>query len=211
MATPFQATNSCAPEWVIVAGTGSATVTESACDRRATEREPVALTVLQPRDAGYDLLLLGHVLAALVSLGAVVTAGGFALSLRRSAVAGGPTDEGLVRYYRPGVNWAGRALFLVPVLGFALMGLSHGDWTLADGWISAGLVLWAGVAVVAEAVLWPAERRLQEIVSRHTAAPEPAAREEDDEAAPLCSRVAVVSAVLSLVLVATAVVMVAKP
>ena len=170
------------------------------------------MTVLHARGAGYDLLLLGHVLVALVSLGAMVTAGGFALSLRRSSAAGAPAGEALVRYYRPGVNWAGRALFLVPVLGFALIGLSHGDWTLADGWISAGLMLWVGVAVVAEGLLWPAERRLQEIVAQETRAPEPAALAT---AAPvpaaLCTRVAVVSAALSMVLVAAAVVMVAKP
>ncbi len=212
MATPSNATNSGMPEGCTVPGTGPAAVADSAHDRRASARGPVAMTVLHARDAGYDLLLLGHVLAALVSLVAMVTAGGFAFSLRGSAASGAPAGDALVRYYRPGVNWAGRVLFLVPVLGFALVGLSHGDWTLADGWISAGLVLWIGVAVVAEGLLWPAERRLQEFVAQDTGAPEHAAPGSGGkEPAALCTRVVVVSAALSAVFVAAAVVMVAKP
>jgi len=176
-------------------------------------REPAAQTMLHVRDAGYDLLLLGHVLAALVALGAVVAAGVFALSLRRSTGAGGPVGDALVRYYRPGVNWAGRALYLVPVLGLALMGLSHGDWTFTDGWILGGLASWAAVAVLAEAVLWPEERRLQDVVSRRPAEAValPTAEDEDEDPAAICVRVVVVALALALVLVVTGVVMVAKP
>ena len=96
----------------------------------------------------------------------MVVAGAYAWALRRS----GPGSEPVRRYYRPGVNWAGRVLFLVPVLGVALMAMSHGDWSFGDGWIAIGLALWAGVAVVAEMALWPAERRLQEAVADPAAA-----------------------------------------
>ena len=176
-------------------------------------RAPAAQTALHARDAGYDLLLLGHVLAALISLAAVVAAGMFALSLRRSAGAAGPVGEALVRYYRPGVNWAGRVLYLVPVLGLALMALSKGDWTFADGWILGGLASWATVALLAEAVLWPEERRLQEIVSRRSpdSVAWSAVGDGEGDPAAICARVVVASAVLALALVATAVVMVAKP
>jgi len=176
------------------------------------------------RDAGYDVVLLAHVLAAAVGLGAVVLSGSYAWTLRRS----GPGSESIRRYYRPGVNWAGRVLFLIPVLGVALIAMSHGDYSYSDGWIMIGLASWAGVAVAAELYLWPAERRLQEGVSSSPAAPvvpvpvgvagraEP---EEDTEAEPPlapevqseCLRVAVLSAVLSAVLLAAAVRMVAKP
>lgn len=198
------------------------------------------------RDAGYDLLLLAHVLAAAVGLGAVVLAGAYAWALLRS----GPESEPVRRYYRPGVNWAGRVLFLIPVLGLALMALSEGDWSFADGWITIGLALWLVVAVAAEAALWPAERRLQEVVAAATA-PAPVAQEAAHPAAEPgaptvaqpagrvgpavmdeggagrptagageaagtglrseCLRVIGTSVVLSVVLVGTAVVMVAKP
>jgi hypothetical protein len=159
---------------------------------------PAALMAVHSRDAAYDLVLLAHVLAGLVALGAVAAAGLSALALRRW----GPTSEPVRRYYRPGVNWAGRILFVVPVLGVVLMAMSHGDWTFADGWITAGLVLWAVAAVAAEMVLWPAERRLQVAVG--------------DDRTPVrrlrsqCLRVAGTAAALVVVLVAAAVVMVTK-
>jgi uncharacterized membrane protein len=210
---------------------------------------PVVPAATHARDAGYDVVLLAHVLAAAVGLGAVVLAGTYAWTLRRS----GPGSESIRRYYQPGVNWAGRVLFLVPVLGFALMALSHGDWSFSDGWIMVGLALWAVVAVAAEMALWPAERRLQEAVSSGVStgptgitaggggsAPlepavepvveltlEPVAEpslepvtepvagpSEGLSAAGLrseCLRVAVLSGVLTAVLIATAVLMVAKP
>ncbi len=167
--------------------------------------EPYLTAVTHARDAGYDVVLLAHVLAALVGLGAVVVAGAYALALRGS----GPGSEPVRRYYRPGVNWAGRVLFLIPVLGVALMAMSGGDWTFSDDWITIGLTVWAAVALVAEMALWPAERRLQAAVSSpstvadlHTTTPE--LRGE-------CLRVAGLSAGLAVVLVAAGVIMVAKP
>jgi uncharacterized membrane protein len=162
----------------------------------APDRSLLAAT--HARDAAYDVVLLAHVLVAVVGLGAVVVAGAYALVLRRS----GSGPESVRRYYRPGVNWAGRVLFLIPVLGVVLMALSHDDWSFADGWISIGLALWTVVAVVAEMALWPAERRLQVAVAGPTT---------EAELGSMCLRVVRLSAALSLALVAAAVVMVAKP
>ena len=111
-----------------------------------TATDGYLLAATHARDAAYDLILLAHVLAAAVGLGALVVAAANAWVLRRS----GPGPEPIRRYYRPGVNWAGRVLFLVPVLGLSLMALSHGDWSFSDGWITIGLALWALVAVSAE-------------------------------------------------------------
>jgi hypothetical protein len=198
------------------------------------EMEGYLLAATHARDAAYDVLLLAHVLAAAVGLGALVIAGANAGALRRS----GPDTEALRRYYRPGVNWAGRILFLVPVLGFVLMAMSHGDWSFSDAWITIGLALWALVAVGAEMYLWPAERRLQvsvaaipspvpidgrvptDRVSERTV--EPAA--VDPGTAPPetgngsgvdlrseCLRVVGLAGLFSVALIVAAVVMVAKP
>jgi hypothetical protein len=161
--------------------------------------------VTHTRDAAYDVVLLAHVLAALVGLGAVVVAGAYALALRSS----GPGSDAVRRYYRPGVNWAGRVLFLIPVLGVVLMAMSGGDWTFSDAWITIGLMLWAAVALVAEMALWPAERRLQVAVAAPSTVGDlhPMTAELRGE----CLRVAGMSAGLSAILVAAVVVMVAKP
>jgi hypothetical protein len=159
---------------------------------------PVNSTAGLAPSAAYDLVLVAHVLAALVGLGAIVVSAGCALALSRS----GPDSESLRRYYRPGVNWAGRVLFLVPVFGVALIAMSHGEWSYSDLWVGLGLVVWAAVAVVAELVLWPAEQRLQAAVTQPSVA---------TDLRPACRRLAAVAAVLAVALVAAAVVMVAKP
>lgn len=118
-----------------------------------------------PHSPAYDLVLLAHVLAALVALVAVAVAGGHAVALRSVLRAGGPVPSVLVRYFRPGVNWAGRSLLAVPVLGLALVAMSHGAWSVGDEWVTLGLVLWFAAAGLAESVLWPGERRLQVAVA----------------------------------------------
>jgi Predicted integral membrane protein (DUF2269) len=160
---------------------------------------PTVVAVSSNRGAAYDLVLLAHVLAALVGFGTVAVAGIFALILVRR----GPVSESVRRYYRPGVNWAGRILFLVPVLGIVLVVMSRGAWSFADAWIGIGLVLWAGTAMAAEMVLWPAERQLQALVA--------AGSFDGTEHRALGHRVTAVAAAMMVVLVVAAVVMVAKP
>ncbi len=156
------------------------------------------MTVHHARDAAYDVVLLAHVLSALIGLVVVVVAGAYALALRRS----GPPSDTVCRYYRPGVNWAGRTLFLVPVLGVALMAMSGGDWSYADGWVFGGIVLWAGAAILAEMVLWPGERALQGEV----ADPSP-----DTDRGRRCLLVAGTAGGVAALLAVAAVLMVAKP
>ena len=149
-------------------------------------------------NAAYDLVLLAHVLSALVGFGAVAVAGLYAVAFERSS----PPTDAVRRYYRPGVNWAGRVIYLVPVFGAALIAMSHGDWSYADHWVALGLGLWGVAAVVAEVALWPAERRLQAVVADPTSATDLRSQ---------CRWVAFIAASLLIVLVVASVVMVAKP
>jgi hypothetical protein len=158
---------------------------------------PPAATDLA-RTAGYDIVLLAHVLSVLVGFGAVATAGGYALALGRS----GGGSESIRRYYRPGVNWAGRVLFLVPILGIVLIAMSHGQWSFSDQWIGIGLTLWVVVAMIGELALWPAERRLQVAVRDPTSVADLRSQ---------CLRVAGMSAGVLVILIVASVVMVAKP
>ena len=47
------------------------------------------------------------------------------------------------------------------MFGFALVAMSQGFYAVTDGWVLTGLVLFVALALVAEGVLWPAERRAQ--------------------------------------------------
>jgi hypothetical protein len=50
------------------------------------------------------------------------------------------------------------------VFGFALLAMSQGAYALRDTWVMLGLLIFVGLVLVAEGVLWPAERRLQEVM-----------------------------------------------
>ena len=158
----------------------------------------VLMAAEHARGAVYDLVLLAHVLAAVAGFGAVAVAGACALALSRS----GPASESLRRYYRPGVNWAGRILFLVPVFGVALIAMGQGDWSYSEGWVAIGIAMWAAAAVAAEMALWPVERRLQVAVADPTTG---------TDLGSDCFHVMAVAVVVCVVLIAATVVMVAKP
>jgi hypothetical protein len=153
-----------------------------------------------PTGVGYSVLLLLHVGCAVIGFGALATTG---VQARRAGKGGAPA-ESVRRYFRPGVNWAARTLYGVPVFGFALIGASGGSFHAGDGFVVAGLGLWALAAAVAEAVVWPAERRIQVALSEVEPADD--RRFEHD-----CRRVATAAALLSVVFVTAVVLMVARP
>ncbi|MGH9109300.1 MAG: hypothetical protein ACRDY3_07545 [Acidimicrobiales bacterium] len=162
----------------------------------------------QPTGALFDVLLLLHVVAAVVALATVVTSG--AVAARALSAAGRPPAPGVVRYFAPGVNWAGRSLHAVPLLGAALVGLSGGAYRFGDGWVVAGLALWVAAAAAAEVVLWPAERRVQAgLVVVVATAPASGATVPDVRGA--CRTLCASSGAVAALLVAAMVVMVAQP
>ena len=114
-----------------------------------------------PQGAAYDVVLIFHVGCVVVGIATTVTAATTAGRLRRVLGSAAPLPETLRRYFRPGVNWAGRTVYGIPVFGFALLGMSRGAFALTDAWVLGGLVVFVALALVSEVVLWPAERRIQ--------------------------------------------------
>jgi uncharacterized membrane protein len=166
----------------------------------------------QPSGAAFDVVLLLHVASAVVGIVTVATAAATARRLGRLARTAAPLPEPLRRYFRPGVNWAGRTIYGIPVFGFALVAMSRGAYSLGDGWVLGGLVLFAALALVAEGVLWPTERRLQHAV---TAAGAPLAgpgdRPPTDAVAADAARMERAAAGALVLLVAATVLMIAQP
>ena len=126
---------------------------------------PASLAIAQPPPTGpgYDVVLLLHVACVLTALVTVVVSGISAARLAAVPPDGRPGDA-LLRYYAPGVNWAGRAIYGVPVFGFALLAMSRGAFDLGDRWVLGGLLVWALVAVGAEGILWPTEQRIRSLL-----------------------------------------------
>jgi uncharacterized membrane protein len=115
----------------------------------------------QPDGPAFDIVLLLHVGCVVVGLVTTATAAATATRLRRLLGSPLPLPEPLRRYFRPGVNWAGRTVYGIPVFGFALIAMSQGAYALGDGWVLGGLTIFAALALVEEGVLWPSEHRLQ--------------------------------------------------
>lgn len=157
-----------------------------------------------PTGAVYTILLMVHVLCAVVGFGTMVVTGVQAARARRGPSA--PGADGVRRYFRPGVNWAGRTLYGVPVFGFALIAASDGAFSSGDGFVVVGLLVWLLATLVAEVVVWPGERRIQAGLM---------ARSGDGETAPAlerdCRQVATAAAVLGVLFVAATVFMIGKP
>jgi uncharacterized membrane protein len=157
-----------------------------------------------PTGVLYTSLLMLHVLCAVVGFGTVVVTGIQAARARRGPSA--PGAAGVRRYFRPGVNWAGRALYGVPVFGFSLIEASDGSFRAADGFVVVGLALWLVATLVAEAVVWPGERRIQvELTERWGDADTARALDRD------CRLVVASAAVLAVLFLAATVIMVGKP
>jgi hypothetical protein len=161
-----------------------------------------------PTGAVYTILLMAHVLCAVVGFGTMVATGAQAARARRGPSA--PGADGVRRYFRPGVNWVGRTLYGVPVFGFALLAASRGAFSGGDAFVVVGLVMWLAAAGLAEAVVWPGERRIQVGLTEGWGdpAPDPAL---DPALDSTCAQVAAAAAVLAVLFVAATVVMVGKP
>jgi hypothetical protein len=162
----------------------------------------------------YDVVLALHVAAGLAGFGALGFTGRYAAALRRGP-RGAEADR-VRRYFRPGVNWASRALLLVPLLGGSLLAIGHGrDVGRPYPWI--GLAIWVAATGVASAVVWPGERRIQQTLAAESASQAAGTRaatgaEAGGSAmAALCGRVERAAGVTSLLFVAAVVVMIVQP
>jgi hypothetical protein len=153
----------------------------------------------------FDLLLIGHVACTIFGFGALATSGVQAVRLRRN----GPGSSTLIRYFAPGVNWVGRAVYGVPIFGFALLADSHGHQRIGDGWVVDGLVLWTLAIAAAEGFLWPAERRIQAALA--SAAPDGASTPIGASTRRDCAMVGLLGGALAVIFIAATILMVAQP
>jgi hypothetical protein len=120
----------------------------------------------QPDGVAFDIVLLLHVGCVVVGAVTTATAAATAARLRRLVGSSLPLPEPLRRYFRPGVNWAGRTVYGLPVFGFALIAMSRGAYALGQAWVFGGLAIFAALALVGEGTLWPTEQRLQVALSQ---------------------------------------------
>ncbi len=162
-----------------------------------------AVAPAPPSGPAFSVVLVLHVASAVVGFGAMVTTGVQAARVRQGPDA--PAAGAVARYFRPGVNWVARVIYLVPVLGLSLIALSRGAFGLEDPFVEVGLGVWLTSVLVAELVLWPGERRIQQALVEQWPA------RIDEETDRVCRHVAWTAPILAMLFIGAAVVMVVKP
>jgi hypothetical protein len=116
-----------------------------------------------PTGAAFDIVLLLHVACVLIGFASVLTTG--IQAWRARAGPGSSAAGSVARYFRPGINWPGRSLYLVLVLGLALVAISQRAYGFGDAFVELGFVFWILAIGLAELVVWPGERQLQRMVT----------------------------------------------
>ncbi|NNN20271.1 MAG: hypothetical protein HKL84_10555 [Acidimicrobiaceae bacterium] len=107
----------------------------------------------------YDVLLLAHIVCALGGFGANGLAGFYASQLYPRP------SEAATRYFGSPRFLAEKLIYLVPVFGLILIGISRGPSELAKPWVLIGIAAWIAAVAIAHSVVWPAERRVSQLIN----------------------------------------------
>ncbi len=167
------------------------------------------------RDGVYDLFLFLHILAVIVGFGAVVLNAVYAAQAKaRTGLASLAIVEA-----NSFVGWriAEYFIYAVPILGFALLGLSKDPttdtfvWEFSEFWVWGSLVLYIIGIAISHTVLKKAEREFRETLTS-SAATVPGVRVADvPRLVELDKRLAAAGGTLNVILLLVLIFMVWKP
>ncbi|MDA8081671.1 MAG: hypothetical protein M0Z96_08705 [Actinomycetota bacterium] len=106
----------------------------------------------------YDLFLLAHIVAAIGGFGANGLAGIYAGQLYPTA------SDSATRYFTSPRFIAEKLIYLVPVFGLIMIGVSRGTSELVRPWVLTGIAAWIAAIAVAHSLVWPSERRIAKLI-----------------------------------------------
>jgi hypothetical protein len=114
------------------------------------------------RDGLYDFVLFLHLTAAIVGFGGVLLNGVYGAQAKKRPGPGGLaiTEANLF----VSEKFAEPAIYLVPLLGFALIGLSDSAFSFSEGWVIGAIVIYAIGLVNARLVLVPTTKQMIEMM-----------------------------------------------
>lgn len=148
---------------------------------------------------GYNLVLLLHIVAVIVGFGGVVWAGVYNAKAMKSGSAA--ANISTVNFE---VNKISEyAIYLVPIFGIGLIGLSGGVYKFSQAWVSASFALYIVGVGVAHGLLIPSHRKLNAALS--------AGGPSSPEVASINQRLAIGGAVNDVVLAVILILMIWKP
>lgn len=159
---------------------------------------------------GYRVFFLLHILAAIIGFGGVMLNGVYAARARKR-----PPAEGLaVMEVNSWVSFtiAEKAIWLVPIFGFGLVGLSDKIYKFSQTWVWLSLVIYLAAVAVSLLLLQPRVKQLlalqrEMIAQGPTQGPPPQA----PQLAAIGKQLGPISGVLHLALLVVLVLMIWKP
>ena len=114
-------------------------------------------------DGPYKFVLLVHILCAIVGLGGVMLNGIYAVASRKAIGQGALV---LVRANAKATKIAEFFIYAVPLLGFALIGMSDDGWGFDQTWVWLSTVIYAGALAISIGALLPAARQYERVVEQ---------------------------------------------
>lgn len=156
----------------------------------------------------YRIILLGHIGAAIVGFGALITHGSFHAAAVRSPASGAAP---VLRAAASGARLAEYGLYAVLGFGIVLIALSDDVYRYSEPWISASFVVWFLVVGLVHGLIRPARAQLLELAS--VAVPDGDGNDlvERSDAQPLLARLAIGEAGTQLLLLGALILMIWKP
>jgi uncharacterized membrane protein len=113
------------------------------------------------RDGMYDLMLLLHIIAVIIAFSPVSSNPLFLARFRNE-------DAATRQRVAAAMHKNGRTVFLpaliaIPILGFALVGMSGDNgFEFKDGWVGAAVLVWIAIAGLVTGLIMPGERKMAE-------------------------------------------------
>jgi hypothetical protein len=111
----------------------------------------------------YRVVLLLHILCAIVGLGGVMLNGIYATASRKAIGQGALV---LVRANAKATKIAEYFIYAVPVLGFALVGMSDDAWGFDQTWVWLSTVIYAVALAISIGLLLPSARQYERVVAQ---------------------------------------------
>lgn len=162
------------------------------------------------QSGAYKFVLVLHIVTAVFGFGAVVLNGVYGrLAMKARGAEGLAISEANYTVNKV----AEKIIYLVPLFGIGLVGMSDKAWSYGQAWIWLSLVLYVGILGAEHAVLIPSHRRVNELsrelagAGARTTGPPPQVAEIES----LGRRMAATGTVMDIALVVIVALMVWKP
>lgn len=117
----------------------------------------MVLAELNSNSDVYKLVLLLHILSVIVGLGSVMLNGIYGVQAKNNP---GPGGLAILKANHKVSSVAEKVIYLIPIFGLGLVGMSNKEWQFSQTWVWLALTLYVIALGIAHAVLIPGAKKL---------------------------------------------------